>query len=55
MGSMGTAWNENLNQLKMNWTGAGEVSFTDSIGDHVTITDVTLNPELSDSLFNPPA
>jgi len=49
----GTAWNENLNQLKANWTGNGYVSFTNSIGDHVTITNVVINPDLPDSVFEP--
>jgi hypothetical protein len=49
----GTAWTENLNQLKANWTGNGNVSFTNSIGDHVTITNVVINPKLADSVFEP--
>jgi hypothetical protein len=49
----GTAWTENLNQLKANWTGNGNVSFTNSIGDHVTMTDVVINPEFPDSVFEP--
>jgi hypothetical protein len=51
----GTAWTENLNQLKANWTGNGNVSFTNSIGDHVTMTKVVINPGLPDSVFEPTA
>jgi hypothetical protein len=49
----GTAWTENLNQLKANWTDNGNVSFTNSIGDHVSMTTVVINPELPDSVFEP--
>jgi hypothetical protein len=49
----GTAWTENLNQLKANWTGSGSVSFINSIGDHVTMNKVVINPGFSDSVFEP--
>jgi hypothetical protein len=49
----GTDWTENLSLLKANWTGIGNVSFTNSIGDHLTMTNVVINPELPDSVFEP--
>jgi hypothetical protein len=49
----GAEWTQTLNQLKANWTGGGNVSFNNSFGDHVTITNVVINPELPESLFEP--
>jgi hypothetical protein len=49
----GADWIQLLNQLKANWTGNGNVSFTNSFGDNVTVTNVVINPELSDSTFEP--
>jgi hypothetical protein len=51
----GVEWTQTLNQLKANWTGNGTVSFNNSFGDHVKVTNVVINPELSDSVFEPPA
>jgi hypothetical protein len=50
----GAQWTQTLNQLKANWTGNGNISFTNSFGDNVTVTKVTINPTLPDSLFEPP-
>jgi hypothetical protein len=49
----GAEWTQLLNQLKANWTGNGNVSFNNSFGDNVTVTKVAINPELSDSAFEP--
>ena len=49
----GAQWNQTLNQLKANWTGNGNVSFTDSFGDNVTVIKVVINPELPNSVFEP--
>ena len=49
----GAEWAQTLNQLKANWTGNGNVSFTDSFGDNVTVTNVVINPELPNSVFEP--
>jgi hypothetical protein len=49
----GAEWTQTLNQLKTNWTGNGNVSFNNSFGDNVTVTNVVINPELSDSTFEP--
>ena len=49
----GVAWNENMEALKTNWTGSGTYSFTNFIGDHITFTQVDINPTLADSLFEP--
>jgi hypothetical protein len=49
----GGQWEQFLSQLKANWTGNGNVQFTSSLGDNVTITSVTINPNLPDSLFAP--
>jgi hypothetical protein len=49
----GADWTQLLNQLKANWTGNGNVSFNNSFGDNVTVTNVVINPELSDSTYEP--
>ena len=49
----GAEWNQTLTQLKANWTGNGNVTFNNSFGDNVTVTNVVINPELSDSAFEP--
>jgi hypothetical protein len=49
----GAEWAQTLNQLKANWTGNGNVSFNNSFGDIVTVTNVVINPGLSDSVFEP--
>jgi len=49
----GAEWTQTLNQLKANWTGNGNVSFKNSFGDNVTITNVVINPYLPDSTFEP--
>jgi hypothetical protein len=49
----GAEWTQTLNQLKANWTGNGNVSFKNSFGDNVTVTNVVINPELPDSAFEP--
>jgi hypothetical protein len=49
----GAEWTQLLNQLKTNWTGNGNVSFNNSFGDNVTVTKVAINPELSNSAFEP--
>jgi len=49
----GAEWTQTLNQLKANWTGNGNVSFKNSFGDNVTVTNVVINPKLSDSSFEP--
>ena len=49
----GADWTQVLNQLKANWTGNGNVSFNNSFGDNVTITNVVINPQLPDSTFEP--
>jgi hypothetical protein len=35
------------------WTGAGDWTYTDPNGDTVRIYDITVNPSLADSLFQP--
>jgi|WetSurMetagenome_2_1015567.scaffolds.fasta_scaffold19602_4 hypothetical protein len=49
----GTEWTQTLNELKANWTGNGNVSFKNSFGDNVTVTNVVINPEIPDSTFEP--
>jgi hypothetical protein len=49
----GVEWTQTLNQLKANWTGNGNVSFSNSFGDNVTVTNVVINPTLPDSAFEP--
>ena len=49
----GAEWTQLLNQLKANWSGNGNVSFNNSFGDIVTVTNVVINSELSDSAFEP--
>jgi hypothetical protein len=49
----GADWTQLLNQLKANWTGNGNVSFSNSFGDNVTVKNVVINPALSDSVFEP--
>ena len=43
----GAEWTQTLNELKANWTGNGNISFTNSFGDSVTVTSIVINPELS--------
>ena len=49
----GAEWTQTLNELKANWTGNGNISFTNSFGDSVTVTSVAINLELPDSTFEP--
>jgi hypothetical protein len=49
----GAEWTQTLNELKENWTGNGNVSFKNSFGDNVTVTNVVINPEIPDSAFEP--
>jgi hypothetical protein len=51
--SWGTAWTENLDELKADWSGTGDFTYTAENGDDITISNVSLNPELADSLFQP--
>jgi type II secretory pathway pseudopilin PulG len=46
----GNSWTNLVTNLK-NWSGAGDYSYTSSNGDFHTIYNITVNPKLSDSLF----
>lgn len=50
--SWGTQWTGYLSALA-NWSGTGGYSYTASNGDSVTISNIAINPTLSDSLFQP--
>ena len=50
--SWGTLWTTYVNALK-NWSGTGTYTFTDTNGDSVLISNISLNPTLADSLFTP--
>lgn len=45
-----SAWEGFRDELQ-DWTGAGDWSYTTPNGDSVRIYDITVNPSLSDSLF----
>jgi hypothetical protein len=49
----GAEWSQTLNQLKAKWTGSGNVSFSNSFGDNVTLKSIVVNPELPNSVFEP--
>jgi hypothetical protein len=51
----GATWTENLDALQADWSGTGDFQYTASNGDEITIHNIALNPELADSLFQPPA
>lgn len=51
----GSTWTANLDALKADWSGTGDFTFTAENGDSITIKNVSLNPELADSLFQPPS
>ncbi len=46
----GTSWTNFVTNLK-NWSGTGDYSYTSASGYPVTIYNITVNPKLSDSLF----
>ena len=50
--SWGTLWSNYVNALK-NWSGTGDYTFTDANGDSVLISNISLNPTVADSLFQP--
>lgn len=49
--SWGGQWSDNYNQLKDNWSGSGDYTFTTSTGDTVVISNVVINPTLPNSDF----
>jgi hypothetical protein len=49
----GTEWTNYINNLK-NWSGTGEYTYT-AEGVSVRVYNISLNPSLADSLFQPPA
>ena len=46
-------WTADTDALKASWSGTGDFTYTDSTGGSVTITNLQINPELADSLFQP--
>ena len=50
--SWGTQWTGHVNALA-NWSGTGDYTYTDANGDSITIYNITINPTLPDSLFQP--
>jgi hypothetical protein len=50
--SWGTMWTGHVNNLA-NWSGTGDYTYTDANGDSITIFNITVNPTLPDSLFQP--
>jgi hypothetical protein len=53
---VGTAWTNDLNALATNWSGTGDYNYVDSDGRTTArIYDITINPTLADSLFQPNA
>jgi FlaG/FlaF family flagellin (archaellin) len=51
-GSWSSTWSGYKNSL-MNWTGTGEWTYTNPDGSSVRIYDISVNPTLADSLFQP--
>jgi hypothetical protein len=51
--AIGPHWTGLVNQLKTNWSGTGDCTFTSSWGASETIYYVGVNPSLADSLFQP--
>jgi hypothetical protein len=49
----GTEWTGLVNHLKTNWSGTGDCTFTSSWGASETVYNVSVNPSLADSLFQP--
>jgi hypothetical protein len=48
----GLAWYTYNNNL-VNWSGTGDYSYTSTTGSSITIYNITVNPTLADSLFQP--
>jgi hypothetical protein len=48
--SWGTLWTNYMDALK-SWSGTGDYTFTDTNGDSVHISNISLNPTLAASLF----
>jgi hypothetical protein len=48
----GTHWTNLVNALA-NWSGAGDYTYTASGGESVRVYDISVNPSLADSLFQP--
>ena len=51
--SWGAQWNANVNALGTWTTGTGDISYTATNGDSIRIYNISLNPTLADSLFQP--
>jgi hypothetical protein len=51
--AIGPHWTGLVNELKTNWSGTGDCTFTSSWGASETIYYVGVNPSLADSLFQP--
>ena len=49
----GTEWTNNVNALGAWTTGSGDVTYTNANGDSILIYNISLNPTLADSLFQP--
>ena len=45
-------WTANVNAL-VSWSGTGEYTYTAANGDSIVISNISLNPTLADSLFQP--
>lgn len=50
--SWGTEWTNYVDALA-NWSGTGDYTYTAANGDAITIYNITINPTLPDSLFQP--
>lgn len=50
--SWSTTWSGYKNNL-MDWTGTGEWTYSDTDGNSVRIYDISIDPSLPDSLFQP--
>lgn len=50
--SWGTEWTNYVDALA-NWSGTGDYTYTAANGDAITVYNITVNPTLVDSLFQP--
>jgi len=51
-GSWSTTWSGYKDNLA-DWTGTGEWTYTDTDGNSVRVFDISIDPDLADSLFQP--
>ncbi|HII85510.1 TPA: hypothetical protein HA273_02820 [Candidatus Bathyarchaeota archaeon] len=49
----GNQWSAYVTELDNNWSGSGSYNYTDSEGNSVVISDIQVQPDIDDSIFQP--